>query len=107
MPTARVAHLFLSGFLAAGLAGCGSPTAVQDPPPIANLKGNWLIVGALPKIPSFPPPTGFSLAATLDVIDGSIYATQTNVSPCGNLGSGGAGALSVATLAADGSFTLQ
>jgi hypothetical protein len=91
------------------LAGCGSSMAGTSPVSTAGLKGNWLVTGDLPVFPAGQPlPQNFGLAMTLDVVDGQVVAASSDFYPCGSgLAVGGSGILAPATIAPDGSFTLQ
>lgn len=97
--------------LLSGLAGCGS-TAPIAPAPVLNpsaLNGNWLITGDMPDfLLSFGNTRSFGIAATLDVVNGQVYATVADFYPCSGLGSsGGGGGFIPGQIATDGSFTLQ
>ncbi len=91
------------------LSGCGqSPLTPVAAPELNALKGNWLLAGSLPVSgPLFPLPQQFGLTMTLDVSNGEVLADMSFFYPCSNGGVGGSGALPLATIAADGSFTLQ
>lgn len=96
-----------------GVAGCGGITPAAPVSTGAQstagalLKGNWLIVGDLPVFFTNLATAKFGLAATLDVINGQVIANGNVFYPCGGSGAGGTAAFTPATIAADGTFTLQ
>src|SRR5579864_5883636 len=91
------------------LSGCGSgqiqTTPVKEVTPPLN--GNWWIAGDMPAIPGNLTSEKFGMAATFDVVDGTIYTSLTDFYPCGNTAVGGGGGIAPAPLNTDGSFTLQ
>jgi hypothetical protein len=103
-----VAALALGMNLAA-LSGCGSgqtqTTPVREVTPPLN--GNWWITGDMPAIPGNLSSEKFGMAATFDVVDGTIYTSLTDFYPCGNTAVGGGGGIAPAPLNTDRSFTLQ
>jgi hypothetical protein len=95
------------GFLLCGCGGGSAPVA----PTLSPLAGNWLIVGPMPTndIQFPPPPSGFRLAMTFDVISKNVVAGGFGSNFCDNVESGfefGSGVAVAGTVAADGSFTL-
>ena len=97
-------------FLLYGLASCGSSiNSLPTNATASGLKGNWLVTTDLPIFPPLPlSQRSFGLAMTLDVIQGQVVASSSHFYPCGNGSAvGGSGGLAPATIAADGSFTLQ
>ena len=92
------------------LIGCGS-VATLTPTPVAPtaLNGNWLITGDMPDfLLGFTTTRTFGIAANLDAINGEMYATVADFYPCTGLGAtGSASGYGPASIASDGSFTLQ
>lgn len=95
----------------AALAGCGSGgTLVPQPVPDASpLRGNWLVVGSMPKFSIGPKPLG--LALTIDVVSGQIIGNASILIPCSGtpLSSavGGGTKLEPTSISRDGTFTLE
>jgi hypothetical protein len=110
---ASFTSLSVSPFLLIALSGCGGSSSEPPAPSavgIAALKGNWLVAGSVQDDElgvSNPAQPTFSLTMTLDVVNGQVIAQSTYSYPCGMSTVGGAGSMSAATIAADGSFTLQ
>jgi hypothetical protein len=106
-PLARVAAG--AALLLPLISGCGSSS--MPPSPVLNpsaLNGNWLITGDMPQIFIPPPPIRtLGISATLDVVNGQVYAQVTYFYPCSAGASGGGTALAPASIAPDGSFTLS
>jgi hypothetical protein len=88
------------------ISGCASSLAPAAGPAASPLNGNWLITGDMPDFPGALART-FGISATLDVINGQVYAQSAYFYPCSNSGSGASGSLPPAPIQADGSFTLQ
>jgi hypothetical protein len=100
--------IFVVSLAVSVLAGCGSSMAGTSPISTAGLNGNWLVTGDLPVFPVGQPSSqNFGLAMTLDVINGQVVATSSDFYPCSGSAVGGSGGLAPATVASDGSFTLQ
>jgi hypothetical protein len=95
--------------LAESLAGCGFVRFPLEPANTADsLKGNWLVTGAVPTMaPSVLAPTQLGVTMTIDVIDGEVVADVSEIYPCSGSADVGVGTLPWATLAVDGSFSLQ
>jgi hypothetical protein len=92
------------------LSGCGvsATNAVAPKPAISPLNGNWWITGDLPGLPSLNLANEkFGIAATFDVVNGTVYTSLSDFYPCTSGGAGGSGRLEPASLNPDGSFVLQ
>ncbi len=102
-----------TGMVCFGAVGCGSSNpavnTVQPTPPAVNLKGNWLLTGALPTSSELQPAAGFT--ATFDVNGTAVTATMEVRSVCGAIGTGEifglGGSFLTGTVAEDGSFTVK
>ncbi len=96
---------------AAGCGGTATSTSLgtSTASQISPLNGTWLIAGTLPTLQvSAPSKEPFGLTLTLDVDNGQIIAGESDFYPCGNGSAvGGAGNFASATIAPDGTFTLQ
>ena len=98
------------GLSLAALSGCGAnqmpAAAVKAVTPPLN--GNWWVAGDMPSIPGSLTSEKFGIAATFDVVDGTIYTSLSDFYPCGNTAVGGSGGgIAPAPLNSDGTFTLQ
>jgi len=106
---AMAAKAFVGSGIILGLSGCGtekSPVVVSVPA-VSPLNGNWWITGDLPAIPANLQTEKFGLAATIDVVEDTIYASGSSFYPCTNSGDGGGLGMAPADLGSDGTFTLQ